>query len=92
MELSTHPEDHSCELVKRNSLKIFTTDTSMKCMDADIRTNENVSSWMNADTGYHDGFILGVILGLMLVSVPLDTYSRILRLLSIGESGAFKHG
>lgn len=59
MGLGIHSEDHSCELVKRNSLKIFTTDTSMKCVDGDIRTNENVSSWMNADdTGYHDGFIL----------------------------------
>lgn len=93
MGLSIHTKDHSYKLVKRNSLKkIVTTDTSVKCMDAVLRTSENIFSRMNVDTGYHSDFIPGVILVLLLVSVPLSTHSRLLGLLNIGDSGDFKHG
>ena len=59
MGLSIHTEDHSYKLVKRNSLKkkIFTTNTSVKYMDAVIRTSENVFSWVKVDAGYHSDFI-----------------------------------
>lgn len=50
-----------------------------------VRTSENVSSWMNMDTGYHNDVMPGVILALMLVSLALSTYRRILRLLNIGD-------
>lgn len=57
----------------------------MNRMDAVVRASENVSSWMNVDTSYHNDFILRVILILVLVSVTLSVYSRILRLLNIGD-------
>lgn len=61
-------------------------------MDSVLRISENTSSWMNVDTGYHNELILGVISVLMLASVAVSIYLRILRLLNIGDPGAFKHG
>ena len=43
----------------------------MKCTDAVPRMSENLSSWMDVDTGYLNEFILGVILVLMLVSAAV---------------------
>lgn len=40
-------------------------------MDAVFRISESVSSCVNVDTGYHNDFILGVILVLRLASVAV---------------------
>lgn len=54
-------------------------------MEAVVRTSENVSSWVDMDTGYHNDVMLGVILARRLVSLALSTYSRILRLLNTSD-------
>lgn len=56
-------------------------------MHAVLGISENVSSWMNADTGYHKNFVLRVILVLMLASVAVSIYRRILGLLNMDDLG-----